>query len=104
MAAVRHEELRCVLVFSVVRHGQCASLVVFEVWVYFVCKRNTVNRLSAFARTAGVTTLDNESLDVAMEFSAVVIACSAQAQEIPARFGRLNTVQLKLQVAYVLYF
>jgi hypothetical protein len=86
--------LAAVCVRSTVRHAQNASSSVLQRREDLVLELFTVYRGAAAACACGVTTLDHEVRDDAVEDNAVVVAALCQPSEIPARLWRVLVVQL----------
>lgn len=93
-AGVRDEELAIVCVGAAIGHRDHSSTVMLEGFHYLIFEGLLVDALSSLASVGGVSSLHNETLDIAMEESAVVAVGSRQGQEVLASLGRQLAVEL----------
>jgi len=70
---IGHEKLRFVFVRPGVCHAQDSTLVMLELFLYFVFEGFSVNRLAAFTGACRIASLKNKAFDVPVEESADVV-------------------------------
>ena len=80
----RNEELAAVRARAGVRHAESALAVVNEGGDDFVLKLAAVDAAAATTSARGVTALDHETLDDAVEDDVVVFACGGEGGEVVA--------------------
>ena len=80
----RDEELRAVRILAGIGHAERALAGVLEGRHKLILELAAVNRLAATAGTGGVTSLDHEALDDAMEDYTIVLAGFRERGEVIA--------------------
>jgi len=93
------EELRAVGVFAGIGHAEDTLAGVFEAAVELIPELAAPEGLAAATSTGGVTTLDHEVLDDAVEDDAVVVTLPREPGKVLASLGRLISVELDDDVA-----
>ena len=88
------EELAAIGVGTCIRHGQNAGAGVLELLFDLVLELGAKDAVPATASASGVSPLNHEVLDDAVEPHAVVVAAAAELREIQARFWSFIPIQL----------